>query len=194
MIRRKSIVLFVVFLVLLAGILFINQDSNLQVKLGMQTATPTQQPFVISGFDFASLSGEEIHNASGSANIKIIINQKGEFETENKIPVNTTTLLQSTDALKVLRGTSTLDSNTPLDKVGLNQPQIQLTLIDQKGNHGTLAIGNITATQSDYYVRWENNPVTLVSKNQIDALLGYYSPDSLLVLTPAPGKAITPAP
>jgi len=55
-----------------------------------------------------------------------------------------------------------------------------------------LFIGSPTATQSDYYVKWENSPVTLVSKTQIDSLLGFFAPDSLIAPTPEPNITATP--
>jgi hypothetical protein len=191
MIRRNTLVLVVVFIVLLGAILYINQDSNLQVKIGMQTATPTPQPKLITGFDFSSLNAVEIHSKNGP-NYKIASNEKGEWFSENKEAVSMSTLFQSTQLLMELGGSGSLSQSLPLDQIGLNSPQAQILLTDIKGNHGTLSIGNPTATHSDYYVKWENGPVTIVSSNQIDTLMGNFSPGTLLAPTPAPGITQTP--
>jgi hypothetical protein len=193
MIRRNSIILFAVFIILLAGILYINQDSNLQVNLGMQTATATQQPKLITNFDLANIQSEEIHTTNGP-DFKISPNEKGNLIANGKTPVVVDAIIQSTQALMELRGSSSMDPNTPMDKVGLNPPQTQLILTDKKGGQGTLLIGNLTATQSDYYVKWENNPITMVSKSQVESLLGFYKPETLLAITPTPEVSVTPTP
>jgi hypothetical protein len=157
----------------------------------MQTGTPTLQPFVITGFDLGNILSEEIHS-TGGLNYKISPNEKGVMFTQDKIPVASNALYQSTQVLMEFRGSTTIDPGIPLDKMGLNPAQTTLTLTDKNGKHGTLSIGDLTATQSDYYVKWENNPVTLVSKSQVDSLIGNYSPDTLLVPTPVPGVTQTP--
>jgi hypothetical protein len=191
MIRRNSIVIFVVFLILLGGILYINQDSNLQTSLGMQTATATQQPKVITDVDLGTLKSYEFSSVQG-LNVKVAPNEKGEWFTDKKEPVNIQTMFQATDGLINLRGTISSDQTVPLDKIGLNPSQAKLVLSDQKGNHGTLYIGNQTVTKSDYYVKWENNPVTLISSSQIDSLLSSFAPDKLIAATPAPNVTPTP--
>jgi len=191
MIKRNSIIIFAVFLVLLAGVLYINQDSNLQTSLGMQTPTPTQQPKVISGIDFSTIHSFEISQSTG---YKMVIapNAKNEWITDTNQKVNLQAALQATQSLIDLSGTITQDQSLPLEKIGLNPPLAKIVLTDAKGNKGTLNIGNQSATQTGYYVKWENNPVILVPSAQIDSLMGSFSPNTIVALTPQPDVTQTP--
>ena len=194
MIQRKTLILIAIFVIMLAGFLYINQDSNLQTSLGMQTATATQQPLMVIGFDLTSVSTFDLSSTSGP-NVKIfpvVHNGTNVLITDKNEPVNLLSISQVIKTVTGMRGTVSPDQTVPLDKIGLNPPQAKLVLTDGKGNKGTLFIGSPTATQSDYYVKWENSPVTLVSKTQIDSLLGFFAPDSLIAPTPEPNITATP--
>jgi hypothetical protein len=194
MMRRNTIILVVIFLVMLGGILYINQDSNLQTSLGMQTATPTQQPKVVTGLDLEAAETFELTSTNGS-NVKVapVVNgDKKNWYTDKNELVSMQSVGQALQIMMELQGTVSPDQSIPLDKIGLNPPQSKLTITDDKGNKGTLYIGSQSATQSNYYVKWENNPVVLVSTSQIDSILSNFAPDKLVAPTPLPNITLTP--
>jgi hypothetical protein len=192
MIRRNSLILFGVFIVLLAGILYVNQDSNLQVTLGMQTATPTELPKITSGFDFSKLNSFTIKSQNGP-NYSINMQKNGAWVTSKNEPVMIDAVFQFTTSMTGLTRMDSVDANISLDKVGLNPPQTEILLTDSDGNHASFTIGTMTPIQTGYYVKWNTNPITIVSKDQISSILGLFTPETLFEPTATPATAVLPA-
>jgi len=95
-----------------------------------------------------------------------------------------------------LRIVTTLDDQLPLDEAGLNFPAYAIELTFVGGGKHVIHIGMLTPTNSGYYVRYDNDPLYVVSKPGIDALLNLLtSPPYATTETPTPTleETITPA-
>ena len=191
MIQRKTIILFLLFLVLLVGTIYINQDSNLQVSLGLLTATPTSLPNLTSGFSFSDVTQIEIQSTDKSGpNLLINQNEKGNWFTKDNQYVSLSAVFSIVQNFSSIKLEGSVNANPSLDSVGLSSPKNKIILRNKSGKESILLIGNKTVTQSSYYVKWNDSPISIASGNEIDMLIGSFSYDTLLVNTPTP--QITP--
>lgn len=187
MIQRRTIILFLLFLVFLVGTIYVNQDSNLQVSLGLLTTTPTNLPELSSGFSFTGINQVEFTSTEKDGpNFLIKENSKGDWYTEDNQAVNLSAVFSIVQYFSSIKLEGTVENNVSLDSVGLSSPSYQIIFIDKENKKNTLLVGNKTVNQSGYYVKWNNGPVSIVSGNEIDLLVGVFSNDALLVETPTP--------
>jgi hypothetical protein len=193
MIRRNTIIVLVVFLVLLGAVIYINFNPNIQTNLGMITATPTEFPSVIGNYAIKDVVKIKYTDANGSVT-ELTKSDGTKWVTAKNEEVSAAAWFEVFEYTNSLKSQGQLDSNTPLDKIGLNPAQQQITFTDNKGQSTTLLIGNSTASKDSSYVKWSDNPVNIVSSDSITAITNTFSPENLLQPTPTPVVLSTPTP
>jgi hypothetical protein len=193
MIRRNTIIVLVVFLVLLAVVIYINFNPNIQTSMGMITATPTEQPSVIGDFAIKDVVKIKYTDANGNAT-ELSKLDGTKWVTAKNEEVSTAAWFEIFQYTTSLKSLGQLDNNTPLDKIGLSPAQQKITFTDNKGQSSTLLIGSSTASKDSSYIKWNNDPVKIVNSEAITAIANTFSPENLLQPTPTPMLTSDPTP
>ncbi|MCE1253304.1 MAG: DUF4340 domain-containing protein [Anaerolineae bacterium] len=183
MIRRNTLIVLVVFLVLLGAIMYINFNPELQVKVGMTTATPTEQPRIIGSYPIDSVVNIKYTDEQGGIT-EIIKDADGDWITIDNQPVSVAAWFQIFQFLNELRSIGQLDGNTPLEKAGLDPARSSLSFTDKDGKTTLLLIGNLAASQTAYYVKWNDGPAAMVDSNSLTQITNLFNPQTLVEPTP----------
>ena len=97
--------------------------------------------------------------------------------------------------LGALRIVTNLETIPELTAIGLDHPSASINLTFVSGIRHIIEVGSLTPTSSGYYVRFDNNIITVVSKDGIDPLLGLLtSPPYAPTVTPVPTSESTQTP
>jgi len=181
MIRRSTLVVFVVFVIALAALLILQRVPNSPLNPAA-TPLPTSMPNLISGWkstDVASITqkssdGKEKHltrNQDGSWAYGAVTIEGGKIE-------------QPLSEILAARILTVMPANLSLKDMLLDVPAQVITLQSSDGRNLSVQIGSITPTQSGYYVRVDNGQVSVVSKSSLDAVLQLL--DEAVLPTPTP--------
>lgn len=166
MIRRSTLVLFVVFLILVAVAFFWERSGNSEEVI----PTATQQANLLD-LDVNNVNRLEITASDGDL-VVFIKETEGNWvieEPEGEIDpaADLGSKIESFIAIRVL---NPLESPPPADATGLNNPVYTITVFLDNDSHQEIMIGKDTVTGSGYYTQVANN-VFVVDKFTVDNLL-----------------------
>lgn len=199
MLRRSTLVVLVIFLVVLGG-LFYWQNLHETKEQTQPTATlETSIPVFDLGdngiirIGIVDRAGKAIAFERQSTEVPwTMVGQSAEL-------IDSTQIEYIANELAYLMVDMTLENEPPLDVIGLNDPAYVVTLILEGGKQIVFRIGNITPTGNGYYVKVDENPVNVVAKYDLDEIVGtLYEPPLLptqtpdLTLTTEPIPTMTP--
>ena len=196
MIRKSTLVVFLVFLVALAALLYLQRAPDSPLKPA-ETPLATSMPNLITGLKGADISVVVQKSADGKEK-RLTRNQDGSW-TFASLTIEGGKLEQPLSELLAARILSQMPPDLSLKDMLLEVPAQVITLQSLDGRSLSLQIGSMTPTQSGYYARVDNNPVVVVSKDSIDAVLQLLDeavkPTPTPILTPtAPAAPQLPAP
>lgn len=167
MIRRSTWILLLLFALLLAGA-FLWQRS--QEENAEQEPTPTS-PVMMLGLDTIQIRDLKIEDAQGGRAYLRRVGGSSWIMTEpERHNLDVEVMSQKLDQLSLMSPLSTLADPPAMDQIGLEDPAYTLTVTDESGKDHILEVGDKTATQSGYYVRFNGN-VYVVSQMTIDELV-----------------------
>ena len=190
MIRRTTWILLGIFLILLV-VLFFLQRSGLT---GETEATPTDpvtflfdpQGKSITGLRVADRIGKVVEVQKVAGSIWTLLEPVGEQADTGRIE----SAIAQVESLRIL---TTLKTALKLDTIGLNPAAYQITITLDDEQQQTAFVGNLTPTQSGYYVLLVGQPEVVVDKTAIDGLLNLLTdPPILRTPTSSPASELTP--
>lgn len=188
MIRRSTIVYLILLLVLVGLYLYLNnrEEPTTDTEL-TATGEPTEEVTYLfpategtpSRIRMEAKSGETVEVARGAENAWMV-NQPIEGKAE---PGAAEAAASQLTTIRVLDRVPDLD---PKD-VGLEVPEYVLTIKFTGGAEYIVEVGNVTPSESGYYVRDADGKITIVSRDAIDSLLSLLqNPPYLETPTPSP--------
>jgi hypothetical protein len=192
MIKRSTWILLAIFVLLLAGAIFL---PGVLEKGQRQPATPTVvatnnlfdfQEQAVSALKIQDAKAKEMSLSRGDAGWSLV-EPKAE-QTDNAAAESGMTQLM---AVRVL---STLEATTDLGQFGLAAPAYTMTLALQDGKQHTVLVGNVTPTGRGYYVQLDGGNPLIVDKYGLDSVLGMVDKPPIATPTVTPGvtETITP--
>lgn len=188
MIRRSTIVYLVLLLALVGVYVYLNNRAEPAADTELTaTIEPTAEVSYLfpaeagtpSSIRMEAKSGEIVEIARDAENAWVLI-QPIEAKADQGM---------AEAAASQVTTTRILDRIPDIDPqvVGLEVPEYILTIKFTSGVERTVEIGNVTPSESGYYVRDANDEVVIVSRGAIDSLLGLLqNPPYLETPTPSP--------
>jgi hypothetical protein len=171
MIRRSTFILLLVFIVLLAGVAFWQRTKGSEEIEGTPTAVQ-EYLLEING----QITALKITSAEGKV-VELSRNDNGEWELiqpENE-ETDSTTAESTISRLSALRVLTKLETETQdsidLSAVGLDKPSYELSITLDDGSIILTKIGNITPTDSGYYVSGSGRGILIVDKYGMQSII-----------------------
>lgn len=197
MIRRSTWIVLLVFLVVLAGFLYLQRSSQ-DEEIEIPPTSSSQKLFELAESDLASVT---IQSSDGNT---VVLNRSDEGEwVYAQAPSGETDIAAIQSALGQFLNAQIVSSpgSLPgLEALNLENALFKILLIGQDGNQIVMNIGKETPTGSGYYVLVsDQRQVVVVNKFGIDALLNLLenpplkpTPTSEFGLTPGVEQTIVP--
>jgi hypothetical protein len=191
MIRRSTLVVFVLFVIALAALLVLQRTPNSPLKPA-STALPTTMPNMILGWKSADVSVLAKKGADGQEK-RLTRNSDGSW-TYGTLTIEGGKVEQLLSELLAARIITQLSPDISLKDMLLEAPSQVLTLQSSDGRNLTVQVGSVTPTQSGYYVRVDNNQAVVVNKSSLDAVLQLFDEIGLPTPTLQPTPTAQAAP
>jgi Domain of unknown function (DUF4340) len=194
MIRRSTLILLGIFLILVLVAFFIQRSQDREGN----EATPTPGVTLLIDTGGKTITGMRITASDGDL-LELIKDAGGGWELVN-LPdeaADETRIESAISNIEGLRVLSELESPPDLDVIALDPAAYSLTITLDDGSEIEAFIGAETPTQSGYYARQNGDKVVVVNGFNIDSLLELLSePPILKTPTPSsePEESITPGP
>lgn len=181
-IKSQTWILLVIFALMIGAVFYVNN----QKKVDAAKATPTSgSAFVFTAAD-GTANSIEIKPAAGDT-VKLVRDAKNVWALELPIKAEADQSYAEAAAsqLSALQITGTVDADPSI--FGFDMPGFVITIGFADGKTHTLEIGDLTPTQSGYYVRLDKGKMMIVGMSGIDSLLQMTSfPPYLNTPTPSP--------
>jgi hypothetical protein len=191
MVRRSTLILLVVFIILV-GFAWILQHTQTNKQEAAATMTPTTTAAYlynlngrqVDDVNITDISGNQVEfyldTTSGNWAIRDLpIEQADSFQIESK-----------TAQLLALQAVETLVQPPPLDSIGLGTPIYTITMTTADGGQWITNVGSVTAIGSGYYVKVGPDKIVIVDKVVMDDVLSLLTNPPLLP-TATPEVVIT---
>lgn len=184
MVRKNTLVLFSVFLVLLIGFFLLQkyQADNPTLTLGSD-ATETPLPTYLFDLTPEKLSDIKIEGADGQM-VELQKDVDGTWlllqPPTLSIGTDQTAISTALSQVGTVRVLSELESSPPLDVVGLDDPSATIVFSLVSGNPLTVEVGDAAPTGNGYYIRVNGDPPKLVDKYLFDKLTAFLTTPPLL--------------
>jgi len=190
--RTGTWVTLIVFLAVVGAIFYLNSNPiQTEEEKAAAAATPTSEPAFV--FDSASnVTSIEVKPVEGET-VKVerdedkawVITQPFEIEADPGLAEAAASQVTS------LLITSEIDGNPPI--FGFDEPLFVITVEFEDGSKGTLEVGDVTPTNSGYYVRLDKDKMFIVTMTGIDALTNLvFAPPYLNTPTPTATATLPP--
>lgn len=186
MIKRSTWIVLIV-LVVLAGALYAIQKTNLLAASESPTSTPVpmlleQTTDTIVSVKLTDSAGKDIIAALNNSNQWTITEPAGLQISQG----NMQEVLSDLDGISVQ---SSLLSSLPLTATGLDSPAHTITLTFKSGQVHVIKVGQLTPTQSGYYVQVDANTPVIAIQSNIDSVIELLT---AVTYTPTPNSTATP--
>jgi hypothetical protein len=207
MIKRNTWIVLAIFAVVTAVAILI-QTTNVLKPAVSPTAT-LNPPLLGNSSD--SITGVRLVDQHGLSIVsKLDSNNQWTIEQPAGLLVSQGSMQLILSDLYGITIQSTLLSQLPLDSTGLQLPTYTITLTYQSGQTHLIKVGNLTSTQSGYYVQLDTGNAVIVSQSGIDGVVGVFksvaytptptlsadtsTPSATLTATVTPTLTLTPTP
>lgn len=168
MIRRSTLILFVVFLVLLAGVMFWQRTK--QSEDSKITPTAAQEYL----FDFDTEITNLIIESSDGKVVELARDKDGQWallQPENE-EIDISRVETTSTQLLVLRVLAKFEQDAPeKSTIGLDKPANVITLTLDDGSNVVIQIGDGTPTDSGFYVNVDGRGMYVVEKYGLQTIL-----------------------
>lgn len=183
-ISRATLIIFFIFIL---GIVFTWYWEFSPAKEARLTPTPTESPKLLSGWTTSDLIGIDVISEDG-INIQLRKNSDNYWaysSLENKQP-DQGKVYQLSSSLLNLSASNTTNSDITIDALGLTNPKMIITVQHINGTKIIINVGNITPTESGYYIQIDTDSPVVSGKYSIDAIIDLIQNDNLTLITPTP--------
>lgn len=208
MLRRNTLILFILFLLALSAYALFNRQQAQQAAL----VTPTAATQPLWELDASTITGMQVEDASGR---QVRLEQmSGAWVLIEPTATATDTAKATSLATQLASLTvrSLLETPPPASLMGLEPPAYTIRLSLGDGSRLSAEVGVETPTQSGYYVRLNDGRVVVVNSYSLEGIVGILdnppiyltptvgltplSPDMLPTneISATPGVASTPTP
>lgn len=188
MIRKPTLVLLLMFVVMAVGLYFWQRSQSQSEE---QEIVPSEVQFLFETSG-RKIVGIILYDSLGSRVELRRTDQDEWFLVEPADEVPDESRIQSGVAeLESLRVLSKLEPPPQKEVVGLNDPDHFIKVIYQDGEEDFASIGDETPTGSGYYVSLNGGAIWVVNKLGIDSLLSLIS-DPPIIKTPTPTPTLLP--
>jgi hypothetical protein len=185
MIRRTTWYALGVFFLVVSVTVYVQGRDE---PLFMVDATPTPVISPILGTEFGEIvemrifgeNGKTVTIAREEGKAWVLMQPAGHQISQEEVGNAISTLLTWTPL-------TSFSSSISLEQIGLAPPVFVLNLYSAVGNtvEKEIKIGNLTPTQSGYYVQLEDNPPVVVSKYEVELVTGLLNTIGPVDLTPS---------
>lgn len=184
MIRKQTWILLAIFAVLVALAIYLQRNPVASpVDL---TPSPTSQSVMLSGWVSSEIVWIEYKDNLGSS-IQLEETQSQNWQMQpDGVPIDLGKVEEIRTQILDASVLAILDPGFNLDTVGLVNPTGMLTISNAQGKQTTIKIGDLTPTESGYYVIVDSEAPKVVSRYAIEAFLELLQKNSLLSYTPTP--------
>jgi hypothetical protein len=191
MFRRTTWVLLTVFILLFALTILVEKKPSLTA--GLKTPTATAFPKLLGDFSSKKIQNIEITPPTGEPyTVKKNDDQSWIIPNQSR-PVDSGKVEELLTSLASLNIYTILDSGVSKDAIGLTKSPIIIAYKTSDGSDKTIKIGQITSTQSGYYVQIDDNNPVVVDKSGLDAVINLLSVDNLVVPLPTANPFAPPS-
>ncbi len=190
--RRSTLIVVVVFVLLLAVALYLQKNP---LPKGQVSPTPTQEEPLLS-INSTQIAGIRMQSADG----KLVELAKEGTNWQLKLPTAEAAESSTVDSALSSFATMTIRdkfTTPPSDEdMGLKNPTYAITVTMDTGLRQLLYIGKQTPIQGGYYVRLGNGIPVVINSFSISPLLGWFEnpprlPTPTPTLTETPGTVAT---
>jgi len=189
MIRRSTWILLGVFLLLLAGTIYLSRTGNLSV-LPEETPVPTKSP--VFSLDTGQITALKIEKPGSQV---VQIDQSADASWMVTLPPGSPVSTEQVDTAVGTVNTWTVQNELsvppPMDAMGLATPAYVITFTSDTGQTRFVNVGNLTPTSSGYYIQVDGGPPVVVSKTSIDPFIQLWT--DAIQPTPTPSLELSPA-
>lgn len=199
MIRKPTLILLAVFVVMLALAVFLQRTPG--VKDSQQTPSVTPYPKLLAGLASAEITRIDVERSQPAEQWQIERNsgQQWVFSEANGKTVDAGKVEQLLSTLTSTNVINALEATTDLQPLGLDAPAATIVLTGKDGESYTLHVGNLTPPETGYYLQLNGGAPVIADKYAVEDVLNLLEPDQLAVATPtspAPTEALalTPTP
>ncbi len=178
MIRKPTWILLIIFCFAIGIAIFM--ENNPGLTSGIKTPTATVFPNLlvdiipekVVSIEFSPTNGEKI-NLSRNTDNAWSITSHNKLADSGKVEQLLTNLAE----LKIF---SVIDSSLSKESVGLSKNPALIKITFREGNNYTIKIGNITTTDSGYYIQVDQGNLVVISKYGVNSVLDLLSIESLV--------------
>lgn len=162
MLRRSTVLLVVIFLLLLGFIAALQQGW---FSSSPQEPTATPQAFLLDGFLMAQVENIQVfENQQLTLDLKRTPDGGWIFTLPAASPADPGKVEQLLSSLSALTAASQVSPGTALEALGITPDGKKLVMVDQMGGMVTLHLGNSTPTGTGYFVQVNQKPPLVVSQ------------------------------
>jgi hypothetical protein len=191
MIRRSTLVVFVLFVIALAALIVLQRAPNSPLKPAT-TPLPTALPNMILGWKSADVSVFTAKSADGKEK-SLTRNSDGSW-AYGALTIEGGEVEQLLSELLATHIIAQMPVDLSLKDMLLETPAQVITLQSSDGRSLKIQIGSITPTQSGYYIRIDNNQAVVVNKGSLDTVLQLLDEVGQPTPTPIPTPTAQAAP
>jgi hypothetical protein len=181
MVRRSTLILVVVF-VILVGFAWILQHNQTNQQEIVATTMPTTTAAYLYNLNGRQVDDINITDSSGNQVEFYLDSTSGNWVIRDK-PTEQADSFQIesiTAQLLVLQAVETLIQPPPLNSIGLELPTYTITLTTADGGQLVTNVGSITPIGSGYYVKVGTDKIVIVDKVVMDDVLSLLTNPPLL--------------
>lgn len=183
MIRRSTLVLVIIFVVLVLLAVGLQQKW---FTPGAVTPTPTTIPPILDALPKDQLVTIQVA-AGSNPTLTLSKRSDGWQVTEpTGVSVDQSKVDQLISALYTLKQDNTDLSGKALESFGITPDSQVIKLTGQNGNTVILKIGSMTPTQNDYYIQVNDHPAVIVPRFGLESILKLLDPVDLQTITATP--------
>lgn len=159
MIKKSTWIIIIVFLILVVALLLIEKYP---VGPFLGDPTPTPQPAIIESIDFTQVMKIQISGDTGTVELEktggtwFVIGKSAAEASQEKVG-------ELIDILEKLDSKASLDPETPMDSLGLTNPNQVINLETGNGAVYSVSIGSETPTGSGYYAQLNGGTPQIIS-------------------------------
>lgn len=194
MIRRSTVVYIILLLVLAGAYWYLNNRQQVaDIEVTAEPGTDTVESFL-----FPAEAGTPTRIRIDANSGEVVEIARSEEDAWEVIEPREAAADQAASEAAATQITTmrVLDSVPDLDPsiIGLEEPAYHLSVSFTSGEERTVDVGNLTPSESGYYVR-DGDRLVIVSRNVIDSVLRLLTdPPYQETPTPAPSETSTPPP
>jgi len=189
MVRKSTIIVVALFALAVTALLLLQNNPNSPLQ-PTATAVSTTAPSLLSGWDPNEVAQVEYRQADGSV-IRLARSANGAWQYGDLGPAPQGKVEQMLAEMLAMRVISQLPATINLRDFLLDNPQQTITIKSAAGRTAIIRIGSMTATQSGYYIKVDENAAVVVGQSSLEIVLDLIK--NAQPVTPTPETTPTPA-